>query len=132
MKQQKFVFYRYSFQEDPDTIPEKRVAEEKISTHFGNLFHVGEKLTMYMKKGKADVSLRNDTFAVCKDIIVFRLNDDKDLKRTLPTGTTTNAVDDYAETIEQSFPPLPNHLYQSARIALCGHREKSRCVLWKN
>lgn len=29
MKQQKFVFYRYSFQEDPDTIPEKRVAEEK-------------------------------------------------------------------------------------------------------
>ena len=50
MKQQKFVFYRYSFQEDPDTIPEKRVAEEKISTHFGNLFHVGEKLTMYMKK----------------------------------------------------------------------------------
>ena len=104
MKQQKFVFYRYSFQEDPDTIPEKRVAEEKISTHFGNLFHVGEKLTMYMKKGKADVSLRNDTFAVCKDIIVFRLNDDKDLKRTLPTGTTTNAVDDYAETIEQSFP----------------------------
>ena len=52
MKQQKFVFYRYSFQEDPDTIPEKRVAEEKISTHFGNLFHVGEKLTMYMKKGR--------------------------------------------------------------------------------
>lgn len=35
---------------------------------------------------------------------MFRLNDDKDLKRTLPTGTTTNAVDDYAETIEQSFP----------------------------
>lgn len=28
MKQQKFVFYRYSFQEDPDTIPDKRVAEE--------------------------------------------------------------------------------------------------------
>ena len=107
MKQQKFVFYRYSFQEDPDTIPDKRVAEEKISTHFGNLFHVGEKLTMYMKKGKADVSLRNDTFAVCKDIIVFRLNDDKDLKRTLPTGTKTNAVDDYAETIEQSFPHCP-------------------------
>ena len=104
MKQQKFVFYRYSFQEDPDTIPEKRVAEEKISTHFGNLFHVGEKLTMYMKKGKADVSLRNDTFAVCKDIIVFRINDDKDLKRTLPTGTKTNEVDDYNETIEQSFP----------------------------
>ena len=50
MKQQKFVFYRYSFQEDPDTIPEKRVAEEKISTHFGNLFHVGEKLTMYILK----------------------------------------------------------------------------------
>ena len=32
MKQQKFVFYRYSFQEDPDTIPEKRVAEETILT----------------------------------------------------------------------------------------------------
>lgn len=57
-----------------------------------------------MKKGKADVSLRNDTFAVRKDIIVFRLNDDKDLKRTLPTGTTTNAVDDYEETTETSYP----------------------------
>lgn len=57
-----------------------------------------------MKKGKADVSLRNDTFAVHKDIIVFRINDDKDLKRTLPTGTKTNEVDDYNETIEQSFP----------------------------
>ena len=71
MKSQKFIFYRYSFQEDPDSIPEKRVAEEKISTHFGDLFHVGEKLTIYMKKGKADVSLRNDTIAVRKDIIVF-------------------------------------------------------------
>lgn len=104
MKLQKFIFYRYNFQEDPDSIPEKRVAIEEVGMHFGNLFHVGEKLTMYMKKGKADVSLRNDTFAVHKDIIVFRINDDKDLKRTLPTGTKTNEVDDYNETIEQSFP----------------------------
>ena len=119
MKQQKFVFYRYSFQEDPDTIPEKRVAEEKISTHFGNLFHVGEKLTMYMKKGKADVSLRNDTFAVCKDIIVFRLNDDKDLKRTLPTGTTTNAVDDYAEnTGKQGRPRKDNRIIMNRIVWL--------------
>ena len=104
MKQQKFILCRYSFQEDPDTIPDKRVAIEEISKRFTGLFHAGEKLTMYMKKGKADVSLRNDTFAVHKDIIVFRLNDDKDLKRTLPTGTTTNAVDDYAETTEPSYP----------------------------
>lgn len=97
-------FCRYSFQEDPDTIPDKRVAIEEIRKRFTGLFHAGEKLTMYMKKGKADVSLRNDTFAVRKDIIVFRLNDDKDLKRTLPTGTTTNAVDDYEETTETSYP----------------------------
>lgn len=104
MKQQKFIFLRYSFQEDPDTIPDKRVTIEEIRKRFTGLFHAGEKLTMYMKKGKADVSLRNDTFAVRKDIIVFRLNDDKDLKRTLPTGTTTNAVDDYEETTETSYP----------------------------
>lgn len=104
MKQQKYIFCRYSFQEDPDTIPNKRVAKEEIRKRFTGLFHAGEKLTMYMKKGKADVSLRNDTFAVRKDIIVFRLNDDKDLKRTLPTGTTTNAVDDYEETTETSYP----------------------------
>ena len=104
MKQQKFVFCRYSFQEDPDSIPKKRVAIEEISKRFTDLFHSGEKLTMYMEKGKADISLRNDTFAVRKDIIVFRLNDDKDLKRTLPTGTTTNAVDDYEETTETSYP----------------------------
>lgn len=97
-------FCRYSFQEDPDTIPDKRVAIEEIRKRFTGLFHSGEKLTMYMKKGKADVSLRNDTFAVRKDIIVFRLNDDKDLKRTLPTGTTTNAVDDYEEMTETSYP----------------------------
>lgn len=52
MKSQKFIFYRYSFQEDPDSIPEKRVAIEEVGMHFGNLFHVGEKLTMYMKKVK--------------------------------------------------------------------------------
>ena len=34
MKQQKFIFCRYSFQEDPDTIPDKRVAIEAVSyTH---------------------------------------------------------------------------------------------------
>ena len=43
MKSQKFIFYRYSFQEDPDSIPEKRVAIEEVGMHFGNLFHVGEK-----------------------------------------------------------------------------------------
>ena len=64
-----------------------------------------------MKKGKADVNLRNDTIAVRKDIIVFRVNDDKDLKRTLPTGTKTNEI----------FSPLPHHLIQSARNALCSY-----------
>jgi hypothetical protein len=50
MKQQKFIFCRYSFQEDPDTIPDKRVAIEEIRKRFTGLFHAGEKLTMYMKK----------------------------------------------------------------------------------
>lgn len=33
---------------------------------------------------------------------------------------------------KEEIPKIHNHLYQSARIALCSHREKSRCVLWKN
>ena len=42
MKQQKFVFYRYSFQEDPDTIPDKRVAEEK-SAHILVTYSMSER-----------------------------------------------------------------------------------------
>lgn len=38
MKQQKFIFCRYSFQEDPDTIPDKRVAIEEIRKRFTGLF----------------------------------------------------------------------------------------------
>lgn len=131
MKQQKFIFCRYSFQEDPDTIPDKRVAIEEISKRFTGLFHSGEKLTMYMKKGKADVSLRNDTFAVRKDIIVFRLNDDKELKRTLPTGTITNAVDDYEETTETSYPFCHIIFFNQSGMHYVAI-EKSGCILWKD
>lgn len=35
---------------------------------------------------------------------MYRLNDDKDVKITLPTGTATNNIDDYADRTEPSYP----------------------------
>lgn len=104
MKQKKYVFFRYSFNEDPDSTPDKRVDNDKIQSLFGDIFVAGEKLKIYMKKGNGEVTLRNDVITKCDDIIVYRLNDDKDVKITLPTGTATNNIDDYADKTEPSFP----------------------------
>ena len=104
MKQKKYVFFRYSFNEDPDSTPDKRVDNDKIQSLFGDIFSAGEKLTIYMKKGNGEVALRNDVITVCDDIIVYRLNDDKDVKITQPTGTATNNIDDYADMTEPSYP----------------------------
>lgn len=104
MKQKKYVFFRYSFNEDPDSTPDKRVDNDKIQSLFGDIFVAGEKLKIYMKKGNGEVALRNDVITVCDNIIVYRLNDDKDVKITLPTGTATNNIDDYADKTEPSYP----------------------------
>lgn len=104
MKQKKYVFFRYSFNEDPDSTPDKRVDKDKIQSLFGDIFVAGEKLKIYMKKGNGEVTLRNDVITKCDDIIVYRLNDDKDVKITLPTGTATNNIDDYADKTEPSYP----------------------------
>ncbi len=47
MKQKKYVFFRYSFNEDPDSTPDKRVDNDKIQSLFGDIFVTGEKLTIY-------------------------------------------------------------------------------------
>mgnify|MGYP006959321713 FL=1 len=104
MKQKKYVFFTYAFKKDPDSTPDKRVDEDKIQSLFGDIFAAGEKLEIYMKKGKDEVMLRNDVITMCDDIIVYRLNDDRDVKITLPTGTTTNNIDDYADKTEPSYP----------------------------
>ena len=104
MKQKKYVFFRYSFNEDPDSTLDKRVDNDKIQSLFGDIFVAGEKLKIYMKKGNGEVTLRNDVITKCDDIIVYRLNDDKDVKITLPTGTATNNIDDYADKTEPSYP----------------------------
>ena len=104
MKQKKFVFFRYSFNEDPNSTPDKRVNKEKIQSLFGDIFVAGEKLTIFMKKGNGEVALRNDVITKCDDIIVYRLNDDRDVKITLPTGTSTNNIEDYADKTEASYP----------------------------
>lgn len=104
MKQKKFVFCRYSFKEDPDSKEEKRVEKEKVQEQFGKLFQTAGKFQIYMKKGKEEVCLQNNVIAEHDNIIVFRLNDDKDIKITLPTGTTTNNIDDYKEKTESSYP----------------------------
>ena len=104
MKQKKYVFFRYSFNEDPDSTPDKRVDNDKIQSLFGDIFVAGEKMKIYMKKGNGEVALRNDVITVCDNIIVYRLNDDKDVKITLPTGTATNNIDDYADKTEPSYP----------------------------
>ena len=104
MKQKKYIFFRYSFNEDPDSTPDKRVDNDKIQSLFGDIFVAGEKLKIYMKKGNGEVTLRNDVITKCDDIIVYRLNDDKDVKITLPTGTATNNIDDYADKTEPSYP----------------------------
>ena len=80
MKQKKYVFFRYSFNEDPDSTADNRVDKNYIQSLFGDIFIAGEKLTIYMKKGKNEVTLRNDVITKCDDIIVYRLNDDKDIK----------------------------------------------------
>ena len=79
MKQKKYVFFRYSFNEDPDSTPDKRVDNDKIRNLFGDIFAAGEKLKIYMKKGNGEVMLRNDVITMCDNIIVYRLNDDKDV-----------------------------------------------------
>lgn len=38
MKQKKYVFFRYSFNEDPDSTPDKRVDNDKIQSLFGDIF----------------------------------------------------------------------------------------------
>ena len=104
MKQKKYVFFRYSFNEDPDSEVGKRVDKDKIQSIFGDIFVAGEKLKIYMKKGRDEVTLRNDVITKCDNIIVYRLHDDKDVKITLPTGTATNNIDDYADKTELSYP----------------------------
>lgn len=37
MKQKKYVFFRYSFNEDPDSTPDKRVDNDKIQSLFGDI-----------------------------------------------------------------------------------------------
>ena len=48
MKQKKYVFFRYSFNEDPDSTPDKRVDNDKIQSLFGDIFVAGEKLKIYI------------------------------------------------------------------------------------
>lgn len=57
MKQKKYVFFRYSFNEDPDSTADNRVDKNYIQSLFGDIFIAGEKLTIYMKKGKNEVTL---------------------------------------------------------------------------